>query len=822
MVQDLAAESCDGRHQADGPATPRFPTIGMNPQCRGAARAPTTGTMSTSQPGTNAPEGRSGPAPLDLVSPQLTARALLTGMILGALLSICNVYLGLKIGWGTNMSVTGILLAFALWKAVGALSFGRLRPFGVLENNINQSACSAAAAVSSAGLVAPIPALAMMTGESLPWVLLATWVFAVCLVGITVATGLRRQMIVVDQLPFPGGLACAETLREIYGQGREAIQRVLMMVAGGAVAGLVKVLELWKLVHAIPLPFSIGGNSAAALGFRFEPSLLMVGVGGLIGFRAAASIMIGAIIAWGIIGPRIVEDGRAELVARDPLPVLPEGVVLEPGGRLQHVAVRKTLSHRGVMSDEDRQRWLAASADPQWREAIERLYLASNIPTPTLAARLTSRPTFHSGQDAGVAGGTLTWDRSIAVAAAGPLVIPDALDDRLRHDPERGVLVLRSSLALDDGRPGAQRTLDDSEITAVVAANAPVKETLGPALEELRKTSVLSVPVFNFTDVMGWLLWPGVTLMVVSSLVSFAFSWRSILRAFTGSRGGEGDVADTGDLPKAWFLVGCVVALIFSVVMQVSLFSIVWWAAILGVLLSFVLAVVGTRVSGETNITPIGAMGKVTQLIFGLLVPKSAAANLMTANVTGGAASQCADLMHDFKCGYLLGASPRKQFVAQIAGAFAGSLVGSAFYLILVPRPAEQLMTAELPAPAVATWKAVAELFLVGLEALPRGTPMAMLIAGILGVLLPVAEKLMGSGKRFLPSAASLGLAFVVGAEYAMSMFLGAVIALVAGWFFPNWSKRFVVTICAGVIVGDSLVGATDAVIRVITGLASA
>ena len=37
--------------------------------------------------------------PLDLESPQLTLRAVITGMLIGGTLSLCNVYLGLKIGW---------------------------------------------------------------------------------------------------------------------------------------------------------------------------------------------------------------------------------------------------------------------------------------------------------------------------------------------------------------------------------------------------------------------------------------------------------------------------------------------------------------------------------------------------------------------------------------------------------------------------------------------------------------------------------------------------------------------------------------------------
>jgi uncharacterized oligopeptide transporter (OPT) family protein len=322
-------------------------------------------------------------------------------------------------------------------------------------------------------------------------------------------------------------------------------------------------------------------------------------------------------------------------------------------------------------------------------------------------------------------------------------------------------------------------------------------------------------------DVMTWLLWPGVTLMVVSSLVTFTFSFPSMLRAFkgTGAVAANPRRSRPGSCRRSFFYGGAILALVLSVGLQIALFEIIWWAAVLGVVLSFVLAIVGSRVAGETNITPVGPMGKVTQLVFGVLVPNSAAANLMTANVTGGAASQCADLMHDFKCGSMLGASPSKQFFAQIGGSVAGAIVGSGFYLVLIPDPAEMLLTPEWPAPAVAAWKAVAEIFQVGFSALPAGTPMAMLIAGIIGVVFPIIEKFSPKNVRtWIPSVSSVGLAFVVYPNFSISMFIGAVAALILGKISPKWTTRFLITVCAGIIVGDSLVGAGDAFWTMFTG----
>ncbi|MBP6629538.1 MAG: OPT/YSL family transporter [Kofleriaceae bacterium] len=576
------------------------------------------------------------PAPIDPTLRQITVRAIVTGMLIGALLSLCNIYSGLKIGWSNNMSVTAALIAFAAWRG---LALAGARPFTLLENNLNQTAASSAAAVSSAGLVAGVPALTMLTGYQFTWPVLATWVLSVCLVGIAVGVGLRRQMIEIQQLPFPSGIASAETLREIHAAGSGAAARVYVLLAAGAAAAGLKLVEKLAGLKAWLFPGTVhlgaaGPVSAGNLTFGVEPSLLMVGVGGLIGLRAGLSILFGGLVAYLVLGPLALAEG--------------------------------------------------------W------------VPRPT--------------------------------------------------DPK-------------------------------VAAGA----WFGP----LNK----------------WLLWPGVAMMVTASLTSFAFSWRSIAATFRRRDAGA-DVVERGDVPLRWFVAGLVVATIFSVIMQRTLFGIGVFIAFLGVLLSFVLAMVGARVSGETNTTPIGAMGKVTQLVFGALTPGQVAPNLMAANVTGGAASQCADLMHDFKTGYLVGALARYQAIAQIFGALAGALVGSAAYLILIPDPATQLITTEWPAPAVATWKAVAEIFAQGFHALPAFTPLAAAIGGAVGIALAIAEKLAPAAiRRFLPSASAIGLAFVLPFYNSLQMCFGAVLAAVLTRYARSWSERFLVAAAAGIIAGESLMG---------------
>ncbi len=250
----------------------------------------------------------------DLTAPQLTIRAVVTGMVLGGALSICNVYTGLKIGWGFNMSIPAMLIGFGLFKS---LEKAGARPLGMLENNINQTAASAGANISSAGLVAPIPALAMLTGEELAWPVLALWTFAVSLIGIVVAVGLRRQMLIVDRLPFPNGIAAGETIKQMYAKGTEAMSRLRMLLVGGALgAGAKLAIKFGKIgklgfagsIAAAPGSASgLAGYSLKNLTFALDPSPLMVAVGAIIGPRAGLSMVIGAIASWGMLGPVVLD-----------------------------------------------------------------------------------------------------------------------------------------------------------------------------------------------------------------------------------------------------------------------------------------------------------------------------------------------------------------------------------------------------------------------------------------------------------------------------------------------------------------------------------
>jgi uncharacterized oligopeptide transporter (OPT) family protein len=294
----------------------------------------------------------------------------------------------------------------------------------------------------------------------------------------------------------------------------------------------------------------------------------------------------------------------------------------------------------------------------------------------------------------------------------------------------------------------------------------------------------------GFGPLVEWLLWPGVSLMVCAALTSFAQQLR----------GARLRIAAQWTPATA---VGLAAACALAVWLQVGLFGIGWWHAIVAVPLALLLATVAARVVGETGIPPIGAIGKVSQLGIGLAAPGQAVTNLMAANVAGGAAGQCADLLNDYKVGHEIGASAFRQSVAQVCGVAVGAVVGVAVYLALIPDPQAMLLTAQWPAPAVATWKAVAEALAGGFGAVPASARGAMAVGAAAGIGLGLLEPRW----RHAPSAVALGLAFVIPASICFTMALGAL----AAWLFerrvPSLAARFTIAAAAGLVAGESLVG---------------
>ncbi len=579
--------------------------------------------------------------------PQLTWRAVVMGGILGSLMSISNLYTTLKIGWSFGVAITACVLSFVIWNAFRTI-FRKLTPMSILENNCMQSTASAAGYSTGATIGTAFGALLLITGHHITWQIVLPWTLVTAALGVFLAIPMKRQMINIEQLPFPDGIAAATTLNSLYAKSREAVLQAYSLIAtliAGAVVGFLGKGEFaWqkamglKLPELIPFSAKINGVQLSQMpSFGFEPSLLLIAAGMIVGLRTSISMLAGAALLYFVIGPMMINQGEIE---------------------------------------------------------------------------------------------------------------------------------------------------------------APAK-------------------------LIRWALWSGTAIMVTSGLTSFALQWKTIARAFTGFKA-KTNVAETAEMnsvevPLKWLIAGLIPLVIAIVALQYVAFSINPMLGLVSVAMSGVLALVACRATGETNITPIGAMGKITQLTYAVLAPSNVTTNLMAASVTANIANSSADLLTDLKSGYLLGANARKQFIAQFMGVFFGAVAVVPAWFLMVPNKAA--LEAFNP-PSANMWRAVAEALSYGIQYVPVTARWGILIGGVLGIVLALLEAWYPKARPYIPSAMGLGLSWVMPFANCLSFFVGAILALVWTKISPKTANAYVIPTASGAVAGESLACAVIAMITAISALA--
>jgi putative OPT family oligopeptide transporter len=326
-----------------------------------------------------------------------------------------------------------------------------------------------------------------------------------------------------------------------------------------------------------------------------------------------------------------------------------------------------------------------------------------------------------------------------------------------------------------------------------------------------------------------WALWGGTAVMVFSSLSAFALQWPTIVRSFrsfgrrapAATGGVEAEMARI-EVPMSWLVAGMIPVSIGLLVLNVVAFHINVWLGLIAIAMSFCLSLVACRSTGETDTTPVGAMGKVMQLLFAVISPPSASSmqlslqhNLLAAGTAANAASSSADLLTDLKSGYLLGANPRRQFIAQFLGLFFGLVaIVPAWYLMVPDKEALERFNP----PATNMWCAVAKLLAGGgFEQLPPSARWAILIGALVGLGLPLVEHWRPRWRAWMPSAMGLGLAWVVPFANAQSFAIGAVLVWLWGRVHSRTADSFPVSVASGLIAGESLIKA--AIAMAATGL---
>ncbi|MDB5098331.1 MAG: Oligopeptide transporter, family [Cyanobacteria bacterium RYN_339] len=312
----------------------------------------------------------------------------------------------------------------------------------------------------------------------------------------------------------------------------------------------------------------------------------------------------------------------------------------------------------------------------------------------------------------------------------------------------------------------------------------------------------------GFGSVAGWSAWPASGLLLAAALTATALQWRAFASAFSQvaalfqGKGAEVDERSKAiEVPMSWVAIGMAVAIVFAVWLQWLFFAIPIYLGLLAVVMAMVLSLVVARATGETDIAP--PVGKLSQIANAALTQGNPVLNLMTANVTVGATIHAADCLTDLKSGYLLGARPRQQFIAQLIGVGAGSLFAVPAFLMLVPN--DKVLGEKFAAPGAFTSKATAEAMANGLGAIPPTALRLMAFTIVLSIVLTLIETYFPKARRFVPSPVGLGLGMIQPFGSALAICAGALIAWGVGRFRPVLNERYTVAAASGLIAGESI-----------------
>lgn len=258
---------------------------------------------------------------------ELTAQSIFAAVIVAAIMGLSYPYMVLKLGFGPNVSIVAAFFGFIVLRVIANKSYDRW------QNNIVQTAGTSAAATAFMCIV--LAAFDMLRESKLVTFTLNPspmqtfiWLTVASLLGVLLAAPMRRHFVVDEKLPFPDGMAAAETLKVLdpprgaakgnlaWDQARRAA-RILGL--GLLASGLLMLFrEDAQIFTYIPEGWNPGALTLGAAGASFvvanmgvgaSYSLLGIGSGLIIGLRISFWLLVGGIIGWIVLPYFLVQNG---------------------------------------------------------------------------------------------------------------------------------------------------------------------------------------------------------------------------------------------------------------------------------------------------------------------------------------------------------------------------------------------------------------------------------------------------------------------------------------------------------------------------------
>lgn len=241
----------------------------------------------------------------------LTVRAVIVGMVIGAVMCLSNLYVFFKTGWSMGVTLTACILAFAAFQILQAARLAK-RPLSILENNALTTVASGAGYMTGGGNMAAFGALLMVTSVRPEPVPMIAWFGVIAALGVFAAIPIKRQLINKEQLAFPTGTATAETIRSIHDAAAGGGRDKALWLGGAAVFGAIVawLRDGWHLIPGtLSLPLTLGGKALKDWTLALKSEVVLLGAGALMSFRTGWSLLLAGLLTYAVLAPALVADG---------------------------------------------------------------------------------------------------------------------------------------------------------------------------------------------------------------------------------------------------------------------------------------------------------------------------------------------------------------------------------------------------------------------------------------------------------------------------------------------------------------------------------
>ena len=225
-------------------------------------------------------------------APELSAQAVILGLLIGTVLTAANTYLGLYAGMTVSGSIPAAIVSMGILR-------GLLKRGSILENNIVQTMASAGESVA-AGIIFTVPAM-IIAGV---WTEFDYWQVTMIgvlggVLGVLFMIPLRRTLIVEDkELIYPEGVACAQVLEAGEERGSSLSLIVSALVGGAVFKSCIGLFAIFR--GTAEYAWRVGGS---LLYMGSDVSVALLGVGVIVGIEIGVQVVGGSLIAWGVAIP---------------------------------------------------------------------------------------------------------------------------------------------------------------------------------------------------------------------------------------------------------------------------------------------------------------------------------------------------------------------------------------------------------------------------------------------------------------------------------------------------------------------------------------